>query len=387
MVVVTGLRQSGKSTLLTEQEDLRGRRYVSLDEFAQLAAAQRNPDAFVDVEQPLTIDEAQRCPELFLAIKRAVDRDRAAGRYLLSGSVNLALLERVSESLAGRAVYLTLHPFHRRELAGGGPGPPVLRLLLENPQAAAERALRRVTTADVLRGGMPPVALGQIAEPALWFQGYHQAYLERDVRELSRVTDLVGFRQLLRLAALRTGQVLKVSEIGRDAKMSATTAGRYLSLLEASFVVRRLPPYLGNRSRRVIKSPKLYVSDSGLAASLMGIDDVSQAADDPLFGALLETYVAHNLSALIEAHWPRAQLHYWHVQGRHEVDFVIESGRSCVAIEVKRSSRWRQRDLSGLRAFRDSTPHCRAAILAYQGDSTVELGDRLWAIPLATVLS
>lgn len=207
------------------------------------------------------------------------------------------------------------------------------------------------------------------------------------MRDLARVPDLVSFRQLLRLAALRTGQILKVSELARDAKVNAATASRHLAVMEASFVFHRLEPYLGNRASRLIKSPKVYVSESGVAAHLCGLTDGRLAPDEPLHGPLLETYVAQNLRSMLEARWPSARLSFWHVQGRHEVDFVIEVGRECLAIEVKPSGQWTDRDLAGLRTFLDRTRRCRAGILAHAGSSAVQLGDRLYAIPLATALS
>jgi hypothetical protein len=233
---------------------------------------------------------------------------------------------------------------------------------------------------------LPPVCLGQVHRPGLWFKGYEQTYLERDVRDLARVGDLVSFRTLLRLAALRSAQVLTVSELARDAKLNAATTARYLGVLEASFVVSRLPPYLSNRASRLIKSPKLYVSDSGLCAHLAEIDATRPTAS-ALWGALLETYAAQNLSSILESEWPEARLAYWHVQGRHEVDFVVASGRDTMAIEVKAAARWEERDLAGLRAFLERTPRCRVAVLAHGGTDTVTLGDRLRAVPLATVLA
>ena len=206
------------------------------------------------------------------------------------------------------------------------------------------------------------------------------------MRELSRLVDLVSFRSLLALAALRTGRVLTISELGRDAKLNATTTARYLSVLEASFVVTRLNPYFANRASRLIKSPKLYISDAGLASHLAGIGE-THVASDPMKGALLETYVAQNLAAILESEWPGTRLSYWHVQGRYEVDFVIEKGQDTLAIEIKAGRRWNDRDLTGLKVFVDKTPNCRLAILAYGGSETVRLGDRLWAVPLAPVLS
>jgi hypothetical protein len=387
VVVVTGLRQSGKSTLLQEDPHLAGREYVSLDSFAQLEAARRNPEAFLRRDRPLTVDEAQRCPELLLAVKLEVDRDRRPGRFLLSGSASFALLRDVTESLAGRALYLVLHPFTRRELLGRKGARPVLRILFETGRPPARLEVPRVSSADVVRGGMPTVALRAARKPALWFKAYEQTYLERDVRDLLRVADLVSFRQLLRLTALRTGQILNVSELARDAKLNVATTTRYLGVLEASFVASRIPPFLASRATRLVKSPKLYLADSGLAASLAGAGDVDRLAEDPLRGALLETYVGQDLRGLLEAEWPEAGLAFWHVQGRHEVDFVVEVGRDTLAVEVTAASRWRDRDLTGLRAFLAQSPGCRAAVLAYGGGDTVRLDDRLWAMPMGEALA
>ena len=219
-----------------------------------------------------------------------------------------------------------------------------------------------------------------------WFRGYVQTYVERDVRQLTQITDLIAFRTLAQLAALRTGQVLVISALGRDAKLNAVTAGRYLNLLEASFLIRRLPPFLKNASSRLVKSPKLHFTDSGLAAHLAGITTLEPGRDDLLRGALFETYVAQNLAALLEAHLPDAQLAFWHEQGRHEVDFVIEANRKVFGIEVKAATRWKESDLSGLRAFLDRTPSCVAAVLAYNGTEAVKLSARLFAIPLGQLL-
>lgn len=164
------------------------------------------------------------------------------------------------------------------------------------------------------------------------------------------------------------------------------TAGRYLDLLEASFLVRRLPPYLKNRSSRLVKSPRLHFTDSGLAAHLAGISSLGPGRDDLLRGALYETYIAQNLAALLEAHTPNAQLAFWHEQGRHEVDFVIEAGREAFAIEVKAATGWSEGHLSGLRAFLARTPNCAAAVLAYNGKVAAKLEDRLWVIPMAHLI-
>ena len=384
VVVLSGLRQTGKSTLLQNEAGLaRGHTYRTLDDFATLAAARVNPESLL--EGAAILDEVQRCPELLVTLKRSVDEQRRPGRFILSGSANLALLGHVSETLAGRASYFTLHPMTRREQRKATGHEPFLVKFLGSPALPSGKA-DPVTEREVLRGGLPPACLGPAEGVAEWFRGYAQTYVERDVRQLSQITDLVAFRTLAQLAALRTGQVLVISTLARDAKLNAVTAGRYIDLLEASFLIRRLPPFLKNRSSRLVKSPKLHFTDSGLAAHLAGITTLEPGRDDLLRGALFETYVAQNLAALLEAHLPEAQMGYWHEQGRHEVDFVIEAGRRVFALEVKAATRWRESDLSGLRAFLERTPACVAAVLAYNGKEAVKLDGRLFAIPLGQLM-
>lgn len=384
VVVLSGLRQTGKSTLLQNETGLaRGHTYRTLDDFATLAAAQANPESLL--EGAAILDEVQRCPELLVALKRSVDEQRRLGRFILSWSANLALLGHVSETLAGRAGYFTLHPMTRRERLGMTTREPFLVKFLSSPALPPGKA-DPVTEREVLRGGLPPSCLGPANGVAEWFRGYVQTYVERDVRQLSQIADLVSFRTLAQLAALRTGQVLVISTLARDAKLNAMTAGRYLDLLEASFLIRRLPPFLKNRSSRLVKSPKLHFTDSGLAAHLAGLITLEPGRDDLLRGALFETYAAQNLAGLLEAHLPEAQIGYWHEQGRHEVDFVIEAGRKVFAIEVKAATRWNESDLSGLRAFLERTPACVAAVLAYNGKEAVKLDRNLFAIPLGQLL-
>lgn len=387
VVVVTGMRQTGKSTFLQMQPELKRRRYISFDDFAQIEAAKLDPDGFVDTEEPLTIDEAQKCPEIFTAIKKAVDRKRTPGRFLLSGSTNFALLKSLSESLAGRAIYFVMHPFSRRETNKKTDSKPSLIKFFEDLRIPKAKESHPVATDDILKGGMPTVCLGEVKKRLFWFKGFEQTYLERDVRELSRIENIISFKNLLHLSALRTGQLLSPSQIGRDAKLNAVTTSRYLSLFETSFISYRLEPYLRNKASRLIKSPKLYISDSGLACYLAGVDRLESSAREHLTGALFETYVAQNISAIIDACWPEAKLYFWSVQGRYEVDFIIEAGNKCIAVETKAGARWEDRDLSGLRAFLSSASNCIAAILAYNGKEAVKLGDRLWAVPLDTLLS
>ncbi len=388
VVALTGMRQTGKTTFLRNHPGLEGRRYISFDDFAQLEAAKSDPDGFVGAGEKLIIDEAQKCPELFKAIKKAVDKKRVPGQFVVSGSANFLLLKNISESLAGRSVYFALHPFSRREVRDETRSTSFILDFFQEENVAGGQTAEPIKPEEVLKGGMPAVCLNEVSNPFIWFKGFEQTYLERDVRDMSQVENLMALRSLLRLASLRTGQLLILSQLGRDAKLTAATASRYVSLLETSFVLYRLYPFLRNRASRLIKSPKLFLSDSGLAAYLAGIDLGQPTAPvDPLYGPLLETYVAQNLRSILDSTWPQARLHFWSVQGRHEVDFVIEVGRFCLAIEVKAAARWGERDLSGLQAFLAATPGCKAAILAYNGKQAVRLGEKIWAIPLSLLLS
>lgn len=387
VVVLTGLRQAGKTTFLREDPALRGRRYLSLDDFGTLEAARRAPRALLSGDEPVTIDEAQKCPELLVAVKQEVDRLRRPGQFVLSGSANLGLLSGVSESLAGRAIHLTLPPFTRRERLGDLASRPFVLGVLEGGAIPGGATGGPLEEEEVLRGGMPAVVLDPGVDRADWLLGYEQTYLERDVRNLAQVADLVSFRNLLRLAALRGGQLLNLSELARDARLSVPTVTRYLGVLEASFVVARLPPFLRSRATRLIKSPKLYLADSGLAAHLSDVDDLRPASDEPQRGALFETFVHQNLAGTLAGFEGRRELAFWSVQGRHEVDFVVASGRRFVAIEVKAGARFADRDLSGLRTFLDRTAGAGVGLLAYNGPEVVPLGDRLWAVPTGLLLS
>lgn len=384
VVVITGMRQTGKSTFLQMQHGIGDRKYITLDDFAFLEAAKNDPEGFIDTDEPLTIDEVQKCPEILTAIKKRVDKKRKAGQFLLSGSANFALLKGIAESLAGRAVYFNMHPFTLREINRNIAEKPFLQKFIESKKIPLDTKANPVNFSKVFTGGMPSVCLGETKNSLLWFKGYEQTYLERDVRDISQIGNVISFRQLLHLVAYRTGQLLSPSQIGRDAKLNAATTTRYLSVLETSFIISRVVPYLGNKASRLIKSPKVYISDSGLACYLAGIQNLES---DIFKGAMFETFAAQNLLGIITSRLPQATLHFWNIQGRYEVDFIIEEGRNCIAVEVKASSRWEEKDLSGIKAFLDYTPHCIGGILAYNGRESVKLGERLWAVPLSHVLS
>jgi len=387
VVVITGMRQTGKTTFLQHDPLFKDYHRVTLDDFGTLQTALSRPDALLATGERLCIDEAQKAPELLTAVKKAVDRNRAPGMFVLSGSANFSLLKGISESLAGRATYLTLHPFSRRELKGKYQEEPLLvTLLTGNADPPLGRGVA-VDVSELLRGGMPPVRDLAPAEASLWFSGFEQTYIDRDIRDLARVDDMLGFRTIIKLASIRTGQLLNLSQLARDARLSLVTTTRYLQLAETSFLFRRLVPFLRNRASRLIKSPKLYMTDSGLACHLAGVERLESGDEEIMRGGVFETYVLQNVVSILDAHLPAARVSYWHVQGRHEVDFILEHKKHCLAIELKASTRWSEGDLTSLRTFLKNTPSCRAAILAYNGTQGAQLGEKLWALPIDLLLA
>jgi len=384
-VVVTGARQTGKSTLA---QDLAPghRRYFSLDDLDVVDLARRDPQALVGGAQPVTLDEVQREPDLLRAVKRAIDRKRRPGQFLLTGSANLLRMRQVSESLAGRASYLALWPMTRAEQAGRGrcglwdellaaPDEEWLDLLAAQPDEPEDwRALAR-------RGGFPTpsVHMKTARDRAVWFDGYVRTYLERDLQELSAIAALPDFRRLMRAVCLRLGQLVNQTELGRDVALAQPTVRRYLNLLETSYLLVRLPAYAVNRTKRLIKSPKLYWGDTGVALHLGEIDEPG--------GTHLENLILADLLAWRDARLDGAQLFYWRTAIGEEVDFVIEAGKRLLPIEIKATARPRIGDASHLRTFRaEYGKRARAGLLLHTGNTLEWLAPDVLAVPWWRVL-
>lgn len=384
-VVVTGARQSGKSTL-AEHLVPGARRYATLDDLDVLDAARRDPDVLVGGRGAVTLDEVQREPELLRAVKRAVDRDRTPGRFLLTGSANLLLMKQVSESLAGRASYLTLWPMTRREQQGRGQCGR-WEELLDTPDTewlsllAAEKDSAEDWRVLAARGGFPTPALQlrTAADRRIWFDGYVRTYLERDLQDLSTISALPDFRRLMRAACLRVGQLVNQTELGRDVALPQPTVHRWLNLLETSYLLVRLPAYAVNRTKRLIKAPKIYWGDTGVALHIAEMEEPR--------GAHLENLVLHDLLVWRDARIERAELGYWRTSIGEEVDFVIESAGRLLPIEVKATARPRLADIAHLRMFRaEYGKKARAGLLLHNGDALEWLAPDVLAAPWWRVL-
>ena len=379
-VVVTGARQAGKSTLAQHLAPDR-RQFRSLDDLDVLDLARHDPAALVGGSVPVALDEVQRAPDLLLAVKREIDQQRTPGRFLLTGSANLLLMRRVSESLAGRASYLTLWPMTRREQQGLGRCGR-WEELLATPDAdwadllAGENAGADDWQALARRGGFPTPALQLTTqeERDIWFAGYVRTYLERDLQDLAAIAALPDFRRLMRAACLRMGQLVNQTELGRDVALPQPTVHRYLNLLETSYLLVRLPAYAVNRTKRLIKAPKLYWGDVGLAMHLAGLREPG--------GAHLENLVLHDLLSWRDGRTGRAEILYWRTASGEEVDLVVETDGRLLPIEVKATSRPRVKDAAHLRSFRaEYGGEARAGLLLHTGDAVEWLLPDVLAVP------
>jgi predicted AAA+ superfamily ATPase len=378
VVVVTGARQTGKSTLA--QQVGTDMVYVSLDDIEILDRAQRQPDALLSVPR-LIVDEVQRAPDLLLAIKRAVDAKRTPGRFLLTGSANLLLMQRVSESLAGRALHIPLWPLTRREQLGLGRA-GLWSEIFATPEKEWPALLRASTApredwrALARRGGYPTPAhaLAAPADRRLWFAGYTQTYLERDLRGLSEVSSLADFRRLMRAVCLRIGNLVNQAEIGRDCGLPQPTTHRHLALMETSYQLVRLPAYAVNRTKRLIKAPKVFWSDTGLAMFLAGEGEPR--------GAHLENLVLTDLLVWRGSETDAPEILYWRTTAGDEIDFVVEWQGRLLPIEVKSASRPRLADARSLQTFREEYGHTAlAGLLLHDGHEIAWLADGILAAP------
>ena len=314
ILALTGPRQSGKTTLARAL--FPDRAYVTLEDPEQKEFARHDPRGFLArFDEGAIIDEAQRCPDLFSYLQGLVDDRRRMGDFILTGSQQFELRSGISQSLAGRVGLVQLLPFSMPELAGAG------------------RLADRLD--DLLwRGGYPPL-YDRPLTPDLWFPNYVATYLERDVRQLLAVRDLDLFQRFIKLCAARTGQLLNLSSLATDCGISHVTAREWLNVLEASYLVMRLPPYFRNFGKRLVKTPKLYFLDAGLAAWLLGIRDAETLNTHAQRGALFETLV---VSEFVKRRYNAAQpadLYFWRDNVGHEVDLLFEAGQGLQAVEIK----------------------------------------------------
>ncbi len=314
VVTVTGPRQSGKTTLMRTL--LPDKPYVTLESPAQREFARLRPAEFLrQFPRGAVIDEAQNAPELFSELQGVVDASGQMGQFVLTGSQNLSLLSRVTQSLAGRTALVELLPLSMAELRGAG--------------------LLSADYASHLLKGFFPAIYSRSLEPHEWLQGYLVTYAERDARQLAAIQDLSAFQRFLKLTASRTGQVLNMQSLGSDAGVADKTVKHWLSILETCYLIHFVRPHVANFGKRLVKSPKVYMTDVGLAAALMGIRTESEIRSHPLRGALFETLVVNELMKTRVNLGLREPLYFWRDNIGTEVDVVMDRGNEIAAVEIK----------------------------------------------------
>lgn len=387
VVCLLGPRQCGKSTLARLCEP--GRHYVSLDDKGYFDLARQDPEGFIDgLPERAAIDEVQRVPELTLAIKRNVDANRKAGRFLLTGSANLLQLPRLADSLAGRMECLHLHPLTESEVRksegrflesflDGNVKPEITPS--GNPKPSELPAL-------LVAGGYPESVKRNPARADRWRQNYIQSIVERDIRDIAEVRDVSDLIRFLSFLESRTAQLLNYSAISQDLGHSRATVERYLTLLERLFLVRRLPAWHSNRSKRLVKAPKLHFVDSGLAATLGELDADRWNEERPRFGHLLESFVLQQIVAM--ADWMPRPPRFFHYRDRDktEVDIVIESRNRIWGVEIKTASSANSQDIKGLLKLAEiAGERFQQGIVFYDGQATLPLNKHpdILAVPLS----
>ncbi len=389
VVLINGARQVGKSTLAQQVAQARGGQYFTLDDPVVAELARTDPAALIRGTQGLTvIDEAQAAPGLFPVIKREVDLHPAPGRFLLTGSANVFMLPKVAESLAGRMEVLTLEPLAQAELAGSTHN-LVDALFDARPWQRRSVHTERADVVQRLLASGFPEALGR-AEPqrrSAWFSAYLASLLQRDVRDITHIEGLHDLPRLLALLGARSATLLNMAEVSRATGIAHSTLRRYLTLLEALFIVQPLPAWHANLGKRLVKAPKLHLVDAGLAAHLQGQADAAGLSLSPQLGPLLESFAVQEVRRHLA--WAQTAATAWHFRtmaGR-EVDLVLETPDQRVAgIEVKASASVGQADFNGLRELAAAAgPHFSRGVVLYTGEHLLPFGEQLWAVPLGVL--
>lgn len=382
-VVLTGPRQSGKTTLLKHL--FAGKyRYVSLEPPDVRAAAVEDPRGFLEMNAPPVIfDEVQYAPDLLSYVKERIDADRnRSGQYLLTGSQNLQLMGKVSETLAGRTAVLRLLPLSQREMDGQ----PQVSLPWEPRHHRVSD--RKVTYRDLwrgfLRGGYPELAVNPNRDANLWHAGYMQTYLERDVRTIRQVGDLSQFQSFLRALAARSAQLLNMTDLARDLGVAVNTTKAWLSVLEATYQIIVLRPYFANIGKRLVKTPKVYFMDVGMLCYLTGLKDAEHAASGPMAGPIMETAVLSEIFKAITHRGIEPEVYFWRTSTGTEVDILIETAGKLVPVEVKLSATPRPEMASSIKAFQEYFgDRVLPGFLVHPGENRLPLGSNIRAWPYA----
>lgn len=390
VVLLNGARQVGKTTLIQEIAKEKGYSYITFDDAALVALAKNDPKGFIaSLEKPAILDEIQRVPELFLAIKMDVDTNPTPGRFLLTGSANPLLIPRLGDSLAGRMEIFNLYPLSQGELHDQRE--TFLTMLFDsqaNPMTIKSPVLsKQELYTIILKGGYPGIQTYDNEGKNSWFRSYISMILDRDVRDLANVEGLHQFPLLLTLLATRTGTLLNIAELSRSVQISTTTLQRYLTLLQAIFFLRYQQPWHSNLGKRLVKAPKTYLLDTGLLTSLLALDVERMMTEPHLVGGILENFVVNEF--IKQASWQAMEIKPYHFRTSDgiEVDIVMENARGdIVAIEVKNSNTVSPNDFKGLAYLQKELgkKFIRGVVL-YTGTTNYPYNEKICALPISAL--
>ena len=373
VISLTGPRQSGKTTL--SRMTFPKAHYITLEDPAQRSLALDDARGFLNQFGPdqVILDEAHRSPELFSYIQGIVDQNDRPGQYILTGSQNFLLLEKISQSLAGRCAVHHLLPFSRTELLGlGTTDPESIASVIPQRQSQNQKDDLFET---LWTGNYPRIHDKQIP-PQKWLGSYIQTYIERDVRSIINISDLETFTRFVRLCAGRTGQILNLQSLGNDCGIDSKTAKRWLSILEASFIIKLLRPYHGNFNKRLIKSPKLYFLDSGLLCYLLGIQQPKELLMHSARGAIFESWVIAEFYKSYYHTGKQPAMYYFRDSNNNEIDLILEHGQNVIPVEIKSGQTINSDFFKGLEYWRKLIAMPKSqAVLIYGGDQPTRFKD------------
>lgn len=389
VIFLNGARQSGKSTLVKWLcKDSYPANYLTFDDGNILSAASTDPQGFISgIEYPVVIDEIQRVPELFLAIKKCVDHDRKSGQFILTGSANVLLLPKLADSLAGRMEILTLWTFSETEILGTKTN-FIQNIFNDNLPKSIQKLDRKQLIRRIVTGGYPEAFERENdSRREQWFNSYITTILQRDIRDIANIEGLTAIPRLLSLLAARTGSLLNYAELSRSSTIAQSTLKRYITLLETTFLIKPLPAWSANLSKKLIKSPKIMLCDTGLSCFLTGVDQQKLIADPSALGGLLENFVYMELCKQISFSEKKYQISHFRSTAGDEVDFVIEDmSGNLIAIELKSRETIKNDDFKGIKLFaKETADKFKKGILLYTGKEVIAFGKNIIALPISSI--
>ena len=388
VVLIHGPRQCGKTTLTRIVGEHKKYEYISFDDNVILSAATEDPIGFIaNLSKKVILDEVQKAPHIFSALKMSVDNHRAPGRFMLTGSANILNMPKLSDSLAGRMQILQLHPLSQEEIAQSKPY--FLSAVFKDKFKVKRIKKKQINIIDrITTGGFPvPVKLSTNRKKEVWYRNYIETLLKRDIMDISKARSIDTIPKLLALSSAHTAQLVNFTTLSKAFQISRATVVDYIALLEQMFFVTKLPPWHTSRFRRLIKTPKIHLGDAGLACAMLGLNTLSLKRNRSLLGQLLETFVFQELRR--QASYSKHHHTFFHYRDKKgaEVDIVIERDHLITGIEVKASASVNRGDFKGLLALKKTTgKRFVCGIVLYDGEMSLSFGRQMYAVPLNALL-